>query len=127
MDGSTATQINFAIARSGNLDSIPQTPQKPAPTEKLRFSHPPKMLRLKRGPVLCFQSLATHFNRTLVAIKKNAKQTNIEGKKEPKTHSRACAPMEPPLNPLRSPRHHMCYAKFQGESYRVRNRWLHRT
>ena len=84
MDGSTATQINFAIARSGNLDSIPQTPQKPAPTEKLRFSHPPKMLRLKRGPVLCFQSLATHFNRTLVAIKKTRSKQISKEKRNPK-------------------------------------------
>jgi hypothetical protein len=62
MDGPTATQINFAIAGSGNNNAIRQSPQKPNSTEKYRFNHPRKMFRLEQGPFLYFQSLTRHFN-----------------------------------------------------------------
>lgn len=63
----------------GSLDSS-RTPENPREMRKSAAAHPPFMFRLNRTPILCFQSLAPTFNRTMFRLK----ITTDEQKSKPK-------------------------------------------
>jgi len=68
MPGPTASGVSFPVAPYGHLKIRARTLAKIAQNGKTPRAVPPKVLRLKPDPTLCFQSLRHDFNRTLLRV-----------------------------------------------------------
>jgi|SRR5271155_5229228 hypothetical protein len=84
MPGPTASGVSFPVAPYGHLKIGARTLAKIAQNGKTPPPVPSFMFRLKQDPILCFQSLAHVFNRTMFRLKRMKIEPKNEAQTTPK-------------------------------------------